>query len=238
MNKEKIYNAIKLLFSILCFFNLGTMLKFVLKLFKVNLDNISTFGMVISQLILSLVMFILLFLLYYKDLKNDFKKLKCNIKNSIWYIIKTFIIFMLVKFAVSFLTTIVLTLLEFDPSEFTSQNQNLIQDYIKVAPLLMIFTTSILGPFYEEILFRLGFKKVLGKGMWFVLISGFIFGVMHVFPLENGMPLILGVVQSISYITMGIFLAHIYNKTDNIFLSVGVHFLNNFLSVLTMINML
>ena len=32
--------------------------------------------------------------------------------------------------------------------------------------------------------------------------------------------------------------AHIYNKTDNIFLSVGVHFLNNFLSVLTMINML
>ena len=58
---------------------------------------------------------------------------------------------------------------------------------------------------------------ILFKGILFVLISGFIFGIMHVFPLENGMPLVLGVVQSISYITMGIFLAHIYNKTDNIF---------------------
>ncbi|MBQ3021400.1 MAG: CPBP family intramembrane metalloprotease [Bacilli bacterium] len=238
MNKEKLYNLLKILFSLLCFFNIGSILKLVLKLFNIDLTTISTKGLVIYQLVLSLIMFSILLLIYFKDIKKDFKKLKGNIKSSIWYIIKTFIIFMIVKYIVSFISVLIMTLLGFDTTSFTSVNQNLIQDYIKVAPILMVFTTSFLGPFYEEILFRLGFKKVLGKGIWFVIISGFIFGVMHVFPLEEGIPLALGIVQSISYVTMGIFLAHIYNKTDNIFLSIGVHFLNNFLSVLTMINMI
>ena len=75
-------------------------------------------------------------------------------------------------------------------------------------------------------------------GILFVLVSGFTFGLMHVFPLNEGVDLLLGLIQSISYVTMGLFLAYYYQKTNNIFSSIGLHFLNNFLSVLIMINMM
>ena len=38
---------------------------------------------------------------------------------------------------------------------------------------------------------------------------------MHVFPLEDGVELLLGITQSISYVTMGIFLSLVYYKTNN-----------------------
>ena len=84
----------------------------------------------------------------------------------------------------------------------------------------------------------MGFKKVIKNKILFVLISGFIFGIMHIFPLSDGVDLTLGIMQSITYVTMGIFLAYSYQKTNNIFTSIGIHFLNNFLSVLVMINMM
>ena len=64
------------------------------------------------------------------------------------------------------------SLLGMDIDSITSVNQETIIEYIKVAPILMVFTTSLFGPFYEEVLFRLGFKKALNKGIIFIIISG------------------------------------------------------------------
>ena len=102
----------------------------------------------------------------------------------------------------------------------------------------MAISTSLFAPIYEEFLFRLGFRKVLGNNMLFVIISGVLFGLLHIFPLDDGVSLTLGIFQSISYVSMGIFLAYVYKKYNNIFYSIGIHFLNNFISILTMINML
>lgn len=233
--KTKLFNIAKLIFALAIFFFSGDILVLILSLFNFNIKT--TNYAVIFEFILSLIVFSVLLILYKKDVKEDFKKFKKDLHKNIMYIIKLFFIFMAIKYAVALVSAFLLELFNFDILSSTSQNQMLVQEYIKASPILMFIVAALMGPIYEELLFRLGFKKVFNKGIIFVLVSGFVFGLAHIFPLD-GVNLILGIIQSISYVTMGLFLAYIYNKEDNIFYSIGVHFLNNFISILIIMNML
>lgn len=234
--KEKLLNILKLLFSILLFFFVGTIAKNIIDILNINLD--SDMRLILLQLISSIIILGILIIIYYKDLKSDFKLFKKNISKKLGFIIKLFLIFIVVKYLVSLFTAIIMIVLKLDVNSITSVNQELIETCLKRAPFLMAISTSLLAPVYEEILFRLGFKKVFGNNMLFVIISGFIFGLLHVFPLDEGISLTLGLVQSISYVSMGLFLAYAYKKHNNIYCTIGIHFLNNFISILTMINMM
>lgn len=236
--REKIYLVLKLLLCFILFFCIGNISTYVLKIFDINIDTLSDKTLVVYQFIVSTIMFIVLFIVYNKSIKKDFKEFRKDINKNITYIIKIFVIFMVVKYIVSFISVLIMTMLNFDTSSMTSVNQNLIETYVKASPFLMVISTAILAPFYEETLFRLGIKKVFKNKYLFIIISGFVFGLMHVFPLDDGVTLVLGIMQSITYVTMGIFLSYTYYKTDNIFISIGIHFLNNLLSVLAMINMI
>ncbi len=236
--RERLYLLLKLLLCFLLFFCIGDITTFILKLFGVNVELLNNKGLVIYQFVVSFVMFVVLFVVYNNSIKQDMKEFKRDINKNITYIIKMFILFMIVKYIVSFVSVLIMTLLNYDTSSITSVNQNLIEAYIKTSPFLMMISTAFFAPFYEEVLFRMGMKKVFKNKYIFIILSGMLFGLMHIFPLDEGISLGLGIMQSITYITMGIFLSYTYYKTNNIFISVGIHFLNNFLSVLVMINML
>lgn len=236
--KDKIYNILKLLICLVFFFSISNITSFILKIFNIHKDNISTYYVVLYQFIVSFIMFILLFILYYKTFKKDYKSFKKNISKNITYIIKTFIIFITVKYLIGVISSLIMILCGFELDNIVSNNQEMIMEYVKSAPILMAFSMSILGPFYEEGIFRLGFRKVFNNKWAYIIISGSLFGLLHVFPLSDGVTLSLGIIQSISYVTMGMFFSYIYYKTDNIFNSIGLHFLNNFLSVLAIISML
>lgn len=236
--REKIYLLLKLLLSFIFFFFIGDIATYLLKLFDINIELLSDKSLVIYRFIMSLIMFVVLFIIYRKSIKNDFKEFRQDIYINIVYIIKMFLIFIVVKYIVSFISVLIMMILKYDISSITSVNQTLIESYVKASPVLMVISTAILAPFYEEILFRLGVKKVLKNKYFFIVISGMVFGLMHVFPLDDGITLVLGIIQSITYVTMGMFLSYSYYKTDNIFTSIGIHFLNNLLSILAMINMI
>lgn len=237
MNK-KIYEFLKLILCAIIFFYIGDISVFLLKLVGIDMNEVSNKGMVIYQFVISSIMLVILVVAYINSIKKDYIEFKKDINKNITYIVKMFIIFMIVKYAVSFLSVLIMMLIGYDTSSMTSVNQNLIEMYVKSSPILMFFSTAVFAPFYEEILFRLGIGKVVKNKYLFIIISGFIFGLMHVFPLEEGISLGLGIIQSISYVTMGLFLAYVYKKKGNIFSSIGIHFLNNLLSILAMINMM
>ena len=236
--KEKIAYIIKLAISFLLFFFIRSILKFSLSLFNIDFSKLSNKELVIYQLLASFIIFIILFILYYKDYKKDLYKFKKDVKNNVIYIIKMFIIFIILKFILSFISMLILVLLGYDISVLTSVNQELIVSYVKAAPILMLISSSILAPLYEEGLFRLGIGKVIKNKIVFVLISGALFGFLHIFPLDSSISLVIGLIQSITYVSMGIFLSYIYAKKDNIFISTGVHFLNNIISILAIIRMI
>lgn len=238
MKKDKIYNILKLLICIVFFFSISNIASFILSIFNINKDNLSNFSIVLYQFIVSLLLFILLLVLYYKTYKKDFKSFKKNLKENIIKIIKLFIIFMIFKYVIGIISSFIMILCGYGTSDFMSTNQKMIIDYVKASPILMVLSVSLFGPFYEEGIFRLAFKKVINNKWLYIIISGSLFGLLHIFPLDEGVTLSLGIIQSISYVTMGMFFSYIYYKTDNIFISVGLHILNNLLSVIAIIGML
>ena len=235
--REKIFNILKILLCLVFFFSFSYISRFFLKIFGVSYSNFSVRGEAIYQFVASILIFILVLFVYFDKFKNDFIYAKKNIGSVIRKIFLYFIIFMIIKYIVSFISVIICMILGYDVNSITSVNQDMIESYVKTYPLLMTFSAAIFAPFYEEGIFRLGFKKAIKNKWLFIIISGSIFGLMHVFPLEQGVTLAVGLIQSITYVTMGIVFSFIYYKTDNIYYTIGIHLLNNLISILVMINL-
>ena len=103
------------------------------------------------------------------------------------------------------------------------------------APIMMLISAAFLAPIVEEGIFRLAFRKVINNKYLFMIISGLLFGFMHIFPTE--LPMSVALTYSITYVTMGVYLAYVYVKTDNIWFSIIIHLLNNLISMLAIIMM-
>ena len=90
----------------------------------------------------------------------------------------------------------------------------------------------ILAPFMEELLFRGIIRKVFNNGYLFIIISGLIFGILHVIDdFKSPKELLYILVYSV----LGFFMAGVYKKTNNIFTNMLFHFTQNALAVLAMI---
>ena len=114
-----------------------------------------------------------------------------------------------------------------------SQNQQLIETLTVSKPLMMILTTVILAPIFEEIFFRgmifswlYEIHPVVGH-----IASAFLFGFVHIMNavLAGNMGEWM---QIFSYMFMGGALSYLYEKRNNIFVPILSHALNNLISVL------
>ncbi|MBQ8234787.1 MAG: CPBP family intramembrane metalloprotease, partial [Bacilli bacterium] len=66
--------------------------------------------------------------------------------------------------------------------------------------------------------------KIFKNKYLFIFISGFIFGSLHVF---NDSMVISDLLYLIPYCTPGFIFAYILTKSDNIFNTIGLHFIHN-----------
>ena len=226
--KEKIINVFKLLFSFLLFSYSSLIIVFVLKRFNIDITNFGLLGKTLLNLFLSIFLTIVLILLYYKDVKKDFLEFKVNFRSKVIFILKVFLMFMLIKFLASYVSVIISDI--FNIEVVTSENQSSINEILGQYPILMSLSAVCLAPLYEEILFRLGFKKCINNKWLFIIISGTLFGLIHIFPTDLSLGVAL--TQSIVYVAMGLLLAYYYQKFNNIFYSVLLHFYNNLLSII------
>jgi membrane protease YdiL (CAAX protease family) len=92
----------------------------------------------------------------------------------------------------------------------------------------MIFSSVIYAPFVEEIIFRKSIKNVIKNPYIFIIISGFLFGILHINDYKNFSEILMG----IPYIIMGLDFAYIYHKTNNIFTTMTFHFCHNLILLL------
>jgi membrane protease YdiL (CAAX protease family) len=85
----------------------------------------------------------------------------------------------------------------------------------------------VLTPVIEELIFRkviYNFVESKTNHILAILSSGLIFGLMHVIQYGDFL-------QSIPYVMMGLVFGYIYhNSRKNIFVVIGVHTINNFIS--------
>ncbi|MDD4187536.1 MAG: CPBP family intramembrane metalloprotease [Bacilli bacterium] len=225
--KERIINLIKLLSILFIFFNIGYIISFIFLKLGFNLEDFSSTGAAYADALISIILFLLILSLYYKSFKNDYTEFKINLNKNIKKCFILFGVLLLVKLGASVITSILAEILKVDFAQ--SDNQNLLEGLIKVVPIMMIISSVIIAPVIEEGIFRLGFRKVIKNPTIYVLISGLIFGVMHVFPTEHS--LVLAILQSVIYVSLGVALACIYLKEKNIYFVIIPHALNNLLGI-------
>ena len=226
--KDNVKNIFKLIISFVLFFNLSLVIAYIFKLVGINYSNFNYIDYACLNTFIELIMFVVVLLFYKKYLKKDLVLFKLNKKDYIKKIISYFLIFLIVKYGVALFSSLLLVMLGSDL--VTSENQETVVTLAKTLPFMMMISTSLLAPFVEEGIFRLGIKKVINNKYLFILVSGLIFGFMHIFPTE--LPLYVALIESLNYVTMGLLLAYIYNETDNIYVVVIIHALNNLFSML------
>lgn len=165
-----------------------------------------------------------LFFIVDKDcFKADAKAFK---KNKGEYIKQIFLGFFMV-YAALIIANFILTILGVVG---TSENEMAINSLFSDSPVqlvMLFFLLCIFTPIVEEIVFRkiiYNFVEPRSNYKVAILVTGFIFGFMHVLAYGD-------FIQSIPYVMMGLTFGYIYWRANkNIYVTIGVHFLNNFLS--------
>jgi hypothetical protein len=94
----------------------------------------------------------------------------------------------------------------------------------KVNPILLLISSSLIGPIYEEILFRYILQNRLKKfnsNHKSIIISTIIFSLIHITPIKIFYAFILGLILNITY-----------HKTNNLTSSIIIHIYANSISLL------
>lgn len=108
----------------------------------------------------------------------------------------------------------------------TATNQEIIEDSLKILPTYILFSTIVIAPLLEELIFRFCIKKIIPKpSIIYILVSGLLFGSMHVILTMTSVTDLLFIIP---YSVPGLVFAYLYNKTDNIFIPASIHFIHNF----------
>lgn len=90
----------------------------------------------------------------------------------------------------------------------------------------------VLAPIAEELLFRANFKKCFKNKKFFVMVTAFLFGMLHV---VTSMENIYDLLYFIPYMALGYAFSKTYIETDNVYPSIMVHMFHNLLSVLLIV---
>ena len=186
-------------------------------IFKLDITNLTDLETLLLTLFSDTILIIILFILYFKTLKEDLKKLKGNFYNIIDSGIKYWLIGLLGMVISNIIISLVIT-------QAQAGNEESVQQLISSSGLLSLIIVGILAPIIEELTFRKAPRDLFQNNTIYVLISGLIFGALHViFSLNSYWDLF----YIIPYSSLGIAFSYMYVKTDNIYTSIIMHMFHN-----------
>lgn len=189
----------------------------IIYLIQPDLPNLPLF---IKTLYLSFYEIIQICIIVYilKDkLNKDIKDIKKNHKTYFSKYGKYY----LLSLVVMFISSIAISLINPD---HIAGNEQTIRELFSKAPIYMYFSAVIVAPILEELTFRQGIRNIFTNDKVFIIVSGLIFGGLHVIGNVNSP---VDLLYLIPYSAPGIAFAYMLVKTKNIFTSMGFHFLHN-----------
>lgn len=162
---------------------------------------------------------------FYKQLIHDFKIFKSYFKEYFVLILKTWG----KALVLIMITTIIIQIITHTTQ---ANNQIALQNLFNSNPVFIVILAMFYAPIAEELMFRGVFRKFIKNKKLFIIVSGVVFGLMHV--IDDSKTL-----AEFSYVfvysILGIYLAGIYAKTNNLCTNIFMHFMQNTLSVIGMI---
>jgi len=215
---KKSFNIIRSCLVFLLFWYGSYYLKFIpILLFKLDIKSLSPIWEIILALFASAVLAIIFYLVYRKDLKKEFKKFKTNFLENMNIGLK----YWMAGLCIMMVSNLILT---FVFKSGGANNENAVQEMLKISPLLMFISAGILAPFNEEIVFRKTIKDIIDNKWLFVILAFLFFGGAHVI---GGATAILDYLYIIPYGALGGAFAMAYYETDTVFTSMTFHMIHN-----------
>lgn len=159
----------------------------------------------------------LIMIIYNKKISKDFKDMK---ENSIKYFNK-YIKYWLIGLFIMMVSNLFINLIV---TNDIPSNEQAIRETFNISPLYIFFSAVIYAPIVEELIFRQSIKNIFHNKWLFIIISGLLFGSMHVFgDFKN----ITDLLYIIPYSTPGIIFAYMLEDSDNICVPMSFHFIHN-----------
>lgn len=194
-------------------------------LFDLDLEKLSPKMNVCLSAFASIMLAIILFFIYRKELIEEWKKFKDNFR-------KNFDIGLNNWFWGLMAMVIFNTLLNVLFKAGTANNEQSVQSMISTLPWAMLIMSGIVAPITEEIVFRKSIRKIFKNRSLYILVSGFLFGLAHVFSSATTFTDWLFILP---YGSLGVAFAASYYDSETIFTPIMFHMLHNILLVLSSI---
>ena len=175
------------------------------------------FNKIIYLMTTELIYLLILFYIYRKEYIKDFKKYVKNFKD---YMPK-YMEYWALAFSLMLISNfIIITLF---PNSIAT-NQVAINNILVEAPFYMIVSAVLFAPFLEETIFRFSFRKIFKNDLIFIILSGLVFGGLHVIGSFNNL---IDLIYIIPYSIPGVIFAYTLVKSKNIFVPMSLHFFHN-----------
>ncbi len=217
MKKENLKQPILGLCVVISYFIYSYFQTVPLSLLGINYYNLSLFDKIIYLMVTELIYLLILFFIYRKEYIKDFKDYIKNFKNYMpKYMEYWALAFSLMLISNFFIVTL------FPNSVAT--NQEAINNTLVKAPFYMIVSAVLFAPFLEETIFRFSFRKIFKNDLVFIILSGLVFGGLHVIGSFNSL---IDLIYIIPYSIPGFVFAYTLVKSKNIFIPMSLHFFHN-----------
>lgn len=213
--KQYLIASLKLLLVIVLFFSSSYLQWIPIKLFHIT--KITGTTATLLTLFSDLILLLILVLLYFKDLKKEWKTFREHLMPNLDKGFKYWFLGLSVMFVTNLLIMI------FSPIK-QANNEEAVQTLIQAAPWFMLITAGIVAPFIEEITFRKTFHDLFQNKWIFALVSGIVFGALHVVSSATSP---FDYLYIISYGALGFFFARSYSETNSVFTSISMHMFHN-----------
>lgn len=217
----KYKNLIKGIITFTLFFSNSYLQLLMVKILNIDLKNITTKEATIISCVASGIITVLILLLYRKELIKEWKKFKNNLSDNLDIGFK----YWLMGLGLMMVSNIIISFV-FQAGQ--ANNEQAVQKMISSVPYLVLISAGILAPITEEITFRKVFRDNIKNNILFILISGIVFGYLHVSSAES----LAQFLYIIPYSSLGICFAISYSKTNTVFTSISMHMMHNIILTL------
>lgn len=187
-------------------------------------NKLSTSLKLIVSIIYELLILITIIFIYLKTISTDFADFKTNMK---YYINKYLKYWFLNLGLMSISNIIIINITNIN----NSTNQEYVTKLLGKFPLYAIIATVLIAPLTEELIFRLNIRKIFKNDILFIIISGLLFGALHLTVATSIKELLFIIPYSIP----GMIFAYTYTKSDNIFVPIFLHTLHNTVMIILQI---
>lgn len=174
---------------------------------------------VLSNLTVYIIVLTIFILIFRKTIIPDFYKFKKNYKK----IIKDNFYIWLIGLVIMAISSAII-------GNFVSlpENELIVRNLFNRSPLFMCILSIIIAPITEELLTRVLLKDAFKNPYIYYILSGLIFGLLHIISSKN----LLYLLYLIPYSTLGFCFALMYKKTNNVWTNITFHSIHNLFAML------